>query len=82
MVAKDVHWIIKSFSHPNYETDSGIFTDKGKKPQEDKKLKIYTKAKTKNSTGAKSKSTFLNSGLRFIFHFTIDIMTFYHIKLY
>lgn len=41
MVAKDVHWMIKGFSHPNYETDSGIFTDKGKKPQEDKKLKIY-----------------------------------------
>ena len=33
--------MIKSFSHPNYETDSDIFTDKGKKPQEDKKLKIY-----------------------------------------
>lgn len=30
----------KSFSHPNYETDSGIFIGKGKKPKEDKKLKI------------------------------------------
>lgn len=60
----------------------GICTDKGKKPQEDKKLKIYMKVKTNNGTVTKSKSTFLNSGLRFIFHFTIDIMAFYYIKLY
>ena len=33
--------MIKSFSHPNYETDSGIFIGKGKKPKENKKLKIY-----------------------------------------
>lgn len=39
MVARDVRRMIKSFSHHNCETDSGIFTDKGKKLQEDKKLK-------------------------------------------
>lgn len=39
-------------------------------------------AKTNNGMETKSKSTFLNSGIRFIFHVTIDIMAFYYIKLY